>query len=524
MAWYCHECAVSFEADFSVDAREVRCVRCQGAFVEFMPQAIPPSLSSRRSDDDLDDEGYREEEEEEYYYEDDDDNEAMEQAMEQAGLHELLFNYQFFANPFSSSARTESPSTQSSVMSSGNPTPTPAGASDEAMDALPSVHLTAEHVASEPEVRAHHTSVPPATLCLPSCSSLCSRKVAPSVSPFSSSLSLSGTHDRHKHAHSLTGVRCCLADAPSRSAPFATRTLRRASWSSSSAASTIITATASSTGSHARVHAQSAAGSCPRSRPHPRRPPRSRRCRRAAALRRCRPFSRRWRRALPPSTVSLAEEGAHMAPTQAPRITRAAAGVSEANTRPRALRMCRGSSPGVMRCGPSERMRAPRRAWAHHSHPTASAVAAAAVARTLGGAAAHATGRSTHRTERAIGHATTRAIAIPTSTTGAAIASRAAAAANAAPPRARTPRSLGAAVRPLDAGARRRRRRGAPRPMRWAPPRRDRLQPSRRRRHDARSLSRPRSYRPAATQQAASAPLTRAAAAPRRRRRHPRPA
>ena len=67
MAWYCHECAVSFEADFSVDAREVRCVRCQGAFVEFMPQAIPPSLSSRRSDDDLDDEGYREEEEEEYY-------------------------------------------------------------------------------------------------------------------------------------------------------------------------------------------------------------------------------------------------------------------------------------------------------------------------------------------------------------------------------------------------------------------------------------------------------------------------
>jgi hypothetical protein len=122
--WWCHACATHFTTDLSMEATEVKCTVCNESFVEFMPHAVPALH-------DEEDDGY------------DDDDEY-----DGGALQNFFFNAPFLFGDGGLRGLVDA--------TSGTPSPPPAnaGASEEAMDALPSVHLTAEHVASEPEVRA----------------------------------------------------------------------------------------------------------------------------------------------------------------------------------------------------------------------------------------------------------------------------------------------------------------------------------------------------------------------------------
>ena len=113
---------------------------CAQAFVEFNPHAIPPS--GDYDDDDYDDDDY-----------DDEDDEDEVEEMDPATLNELFFNYHFFGSRAEAHAVVEQ-TTRST------------GASEATMDALPSVNLTAEHVASEPECAICNEDFTVGELCL----------------------------------------------------------------------------------------------------------------------------------------------------------------------------------------------------------------------------------------------------------------------------------------------------------------------------------------------------------------------
>lgn len=134
--WWCHACNAGFTTEYSADVPT--CTRCgANGFVEFMPNAIPESLDDHYNlpqyDDDEDD-GY-----------DDDGDELYDTET----LQNLFFNYNFFRD---AGFRDRAASLPSSAADS--PPPQSNGASEEAMDALPTVNLTAEDVANEPEVRS----------------------------------------------------------------------------------------------------------------------------------------------------------------------------------------------------------------------------------------------------------------------------------------------------------------------------------------------------------------------------------
>ena len=122
--WWCHVCGMHFNTDVD-QADQVRCTGCGEAFVEFMPHATP--LSMRDEEEEYNDE-YEEEGDELYDME---------------TLQSLFFN-SFFGDSAARNAQT-TPSPEQ--------VPVNTGASEEAMEALPSVNLTDENVANEPEVR-----------------------------------------------------------------------------------------------------------------------------------------------------------------------------------------------------------------------------------------------------------------------------------------------------------------------------------------------------------------------------------
>lgn len=138
--WFCHQCAGHFSAPFDTPADQVRCTGCGEAFVEFMPHVLPPRHS----------EEYDEEEDEAYYDDEEEYEEEEPSDMDELNtetLNEILYNYHLFGD--ASQRALVAPL----FSADGAPPPPPLGASDATMEALPSVNLTAEHVASEPEVR-----------------------------------------------------------------------------------------------------------------------------------------------------------------------------------------------------------------------------------------------------------------------------------------------------------------------------------------------------------------------------------
>ncbi len=177
--WYCHSCAASFYEAADVPAVDVTCSLCGEAFVERVPNPVPltlepeplqPRYSHDEEESDYDDEGYDDDE----GYEDVEGNvdeedgdygeeggwrrrrdDELDEASydhggggaeysydEAAALDEIFFNFAFFDEI---SRRGGEGAVAAAV-------PPPAtGASEAAIQALPSVGLTTEGVAAEPE-------------------------------------------------------------------------------------------------------------------------------------------------------------------------------------------------------------------------------------------------------------------------------------------------------------------------------------------------------------------------------------
>ena len=131
--WWCHACNAGFTADYTEDVPA--CTRCGENFVEFMPNAV---MNDFPLDDDEDDDVYEDEGDELY---------------DADTLQNLFFNYSFFGD-----AALRDRVALTHAASASPPPATNNGASEEAIDALPTVKLTAEHVANEPEVRPPRVS------------------------------------------------------------------------------------------------------------------------------------------------------------------------------------------------------------------------------------------------------------------------------------------------------------------------------------------------------------------------------